>query len=187
MRNKPYFRSVITIFHANQCDRKKCTGVKTWRYFKQNRFPSISGMNFVKRIPQIPRFSLILNPLAEQILSSEDYRIFVQSGLTILDCSWNHSEDIFEKKFPNLRRLPNLIAANPTNYGKTTQLTSVEALAAAFYLLRDEKTARELLSIFKWGSQFLSLNSNLLEDYSKCSSREELRTIELEYFGDQVT
>ncbi len=184
MRNRPKFRSTITIFHANQCDPKKCTGVKTWRYFRQNKFPSINGMRFVKRIPQIPRYSLILNPLADDILSYEDHKIIVQSGLTILDCSWNHAEEIFAKQFPNLRRLPRLIAANPTNYGKPTKLTSVEALAAAFFLLRNKKAAKELMSIFKWGDQFLNLNSNLLQDYARCNNMEQLRKIELEYFED---
>ena len=185
MKNKSGFRSVITIFHANQCDPKKCTGIKTWQKFRQNRLPSINVMRFVKRIPHIPRFSLILNPLAEDILSYSDHKIFVRSGLTVLDCSWNHAEEIFAKNFPNLRRLPFLIAANPTNYGKPIKLTSVEALAAAFFVLRDKKTAKELMSIFNWGNQFLSLNSKLLKDYARCSNMEELRRKELEYLGDQ--
>ncbi|MFX1286289.1 MAG: DUF367 family protein [Promethearchaeota archaeon] len=184
MRNNSDSRSVITIFHADQCDPKKCTGLKTWRKFRQSRLPSINNMRFVKRIPQIPRFSLILNPQAEEILSYKDHKIFVQSGLTILDCSWNRAEEIFAKKFPNLRRLPLLIAANPTNYGKSAKLSSVEALAAAFFVLREEKTAKELMSIFKWGNQFLSLNSNLLQDYARCSNMEELRRKELEYIEE---
>ncbi|MFX0209610.1 MAG: DUF367 family protein [Candidatus Hodarchaeota archaeon] len=185
MKNKPGFRSVITIFHANQCDPKKCTGIKTWQKFRQNRLPSINGMRFVKRLSQIPHFSLILNPLSEDILSYKDHKIFVQSGLTILDCSWNQAKEIFTKQFPNLRRLPFLIAANPTNYGKPTKLTSVEALVAAFFILRDKNTAKELMSIFKWGNQFLTLNSNLLQDYARCSNMEELRRKELEYLDDQ--
>jgi len=182
MRNKPSYRSVITIYYANQCDRKKCTGVKTWRYFKQKRFLTINEMRFVERIQRIPRYSLILNPLAERILSKDDHDIFVKSGLTILDCSWNHAEEIFAKQFPNSRKLPHLIAANPVNYGKPTKLTSVEALAAAYYLLGYEETSRELLSVFKWGIQFFNLNSNLLRDYTSCSSREEMRNKELESY-----
>ena len=136
-------------------------------------------MRFIERIQQIPRYSLILNPLAERILSHDDHNIFVKSGLTILDCSWNHAEEIFTKKFPNSRKLPHLIAANPVNYGKPTKLTSVEALAAAYYLLGYEETSRELLSIFKWGIQFFNLNSNLLRDYANCSSVEEMGNKEL--------
>ncbi|MFX0182863.1 MAG: DUF367 family protein [Candidatus Hodarchaeota archaeon] len=165
MRPEPRNRSVVTIFYANQCDRKKCTGVKTWRFFKQNRFQTINRMRFIEQLHRIPRYSLILNPLATKILSEADLPIFERSGLTVLDCSWNHTGEIFNKNFPNLRSLPRLIAANPVNYGKPSRLSSVEALAAAFYLLGKEKTARELLSIFKWGTHFLELNSKLLQDY----------------------
>jgi pre-rRNA-processing protein TSR3 len=159
--------------------------MKTWRSYNKNKFPSIDEMKFVKRIPQIPRFSLILNPLADKILCVEDQSIFLKSGLTVLDCSWNHTEEIFTKKFPNLRRLPCLIAANPTNYGKPTKLTSVEALAAGFVLLQNEKAAKELLSVFNWGKQFLTLNSNLLSDYAACTYTEEIIEIEREYFNSE--
>ncbi|MFX0125874.1 MAG: DUF367 family protein [Candidatus Hodarchaeota archaeon] len=182
MKSNPGNRSVVTIYYADQCDRKKCTGIKTWRAFKQNKFPTISDMRFVKRISQIPQYSLILNPLAEDILCFKDYTIFARSGLTVLDCSWNHAEEIFVRQFPQLRRLPYLIAANPTNYGKPTKLTSVEALAAAFFLLRSERTANELMSVFRWGKQFLTLNSNLLHDYAACDNTEEIKKIELDYF-----
>jgi pre-rRNA-processing protein TSR3 len=158
-------QSLVTIFYANQCDRKKCTGIKTWRFFKQNRFQTIKKMRFVEQINRIPRYSLILNPLAARILSVDDFPIFIRSGLTVLDCSWNHAEEIFKKRFPNLRSLPRLIAANPTNYGKPSKLSSIEALAAAFYLLGKGETAKELLSIFKWGLHFLEMNSELLRDY----------------------
>lgn len=182
MRSNPESRSVVTIFYADQCDRKKCTGVKTWRFFKQNKYPSIDDMRFIKRLPQIPQYSLILNPHAKNILCYKDHTIFTKSGLTVLDCSWNHAEEIFAKPFPNLRRLPCLIAANPTNYGKPTKLTSIEALVAAFFLLRRKETAEELMSVFKWGKQFLTLNSNLLLDYAACNNTEEIKEIELEYF-----
>ena len=182
MRNNSESRSVVTIYYADQCDRKKCTGVRTWQFYNKNKFPSINNMRFIKHISQIPRFSLILNPLAQKILCYTDKTIFIKSGLTVLDCSWNHTEEIFSKKFPNLRRLPCLVAANPTNYGKPTKLTSVEALAAAFFLLKNEKTAKELMSVFKWGKQFLTLNSNLLSDYVACDNAKEIKKTELEYF-----
>jgi pre-rRNA-processing protein TSR3 len=173
MRPEPRNRSIVTIFYANQCDRKKCTGIKTWRFFKQNRFQTINRMRFVEQLHRIPRYSLILNPLATKILWVDDLPIFNRSGLTVLDCSWNHTEEIFNKRFPNLRSLPRLIAANPVNYGKPSKLSSVEALAAAFYLLCEEETARELLSIFKWGAHFLELNSELLQDYTSCSDHKK--------------
>ena len=140
-------------------------------------------MRFVERIPQIMRYSIILNPLSNKILTKVDIQIFARSGITVLDCSWKKAESIFTKKFPNSRRLPNLIAANPVNYGKQSKLTSVEALAAAFFLLKYPEISKELLSAFNWGSQFLSLNSNLLNDYSACHNAEEVIKVEMEYFG----
>jgi pre-rRNA-processing protein TSR3 len=184
MKNRPSDTSIVTIYYANQCDRKKCTGVKLWQSFKQNKFPTITKMRFVERIPQILRYSLILNPIATQLLSIEDQEICKRSGITILDCSWNQAKSIFNKRFPNSRRLPCLIAANPVNYGKQCKLSSVEALAATFYILKFPETSLELLSVFKWGSQFLSLNSNLLNDYSFCRNAEEVRKVELDYFGN---
>ncbi|MFX0050192.1 MAG: DUF367 family protein [Candidatus Hodarchaeota archaeon] len=174
-RNSPELsnRSFVTIFYANQCDRKKCTGLKIWRFFKQNRFKTIKKMRFVEQLHRIPRYSLILNPLATRILSADDLPIFIRSGLTVLDCSWNHTEEIFRKRFPNLRSLPRLIAVNPTNYGKQSKLSSVEALAAAFYLLGIEDTSKELLSIFKWGSHFLEMNSELLDGYLHSSIQKD--------------
>jgi pre-rRNA-processing protein TSR3 len=181
MRNNSKNRSVVTIYHADQCDRKKCTGIKTWRSYNKKKFPSINEMRFINRFPQILRYSLVLNPLAERIICHADLPIFIKSGLTVLDCSWNHTEEIFARKFIHLRRLPWLVAANPTNYGKPEKLTSVEALAASFFLLRMERTAEELMSVFKWGKQFLTLNFNLLSDYAACNNTEEIKEIEREY------
>lgn len=174
--------SAITIFHANQCDRKKCTGIKLWHYYKKKRFRTVNKMQFVKQIRYIPRYSLILNPTAPITLLNKDRPIFNRSGLTVLDCSWNQAEEIFNKNFPNPRNLPLLIAANPVNYGKPSKLSSVEAITAALVLLGEEKKALELLSIFKWGEQFLNLNSELLEQYIQCDTAEEIRNVEISYF-----
>ncbi|MHA2293718.1 MAG: DUF367 family protein [Candidatus Hodarchaeales archaeon] len=179
------YRSSITIFYANQCDRKRCTGLKIWRFFQQHRFPTIHNLRLIKQISQIPRFSLVLNPLANRVISFDDSEIFTRSGITVLDCSWNQAEDIFSEHFPNLRSLPQLIAANPVNYGKPSKLTSVEALAASLHILNKEKLAKELLSVFKWGVQFSTLNSNLLRDYATCNNGDEIRTVENEYFQDK--
>ena len=183
MLNKHSKGSLITIYYANQCDRKKCTGVKLWHSFKQKKILSIDRMRFVKRIPQILRYSIILNPKSDDFLTIEDLEIFDRSGITVLDCSWNQAESIFAMKFPNSRKLPNFVAANPVNYGKQSKLTSVEALAAAFFLLKHPKISENLLSVFNWGSQFLSLNSNLLNDYLSCYNSEEVKKVEMDYFG----
>jgi len=182
MKNEKKFRSIITLYHANQCDRRKCTGMKTWQLYKSQKLISFDQIRFVKRISHIPRFSLILNPLAKEKLTKTDGPIYQRSGVTVLDCSWNQAEDIFSRKFPNLRSLPLLIATNPVNYGKQAKLSSVEALAASLFILNYPQMATDLLSHFKWGNQFLILNKNLLTDYSNCSSTSEVIKTEKEYF-----
>ena len=56
------------------------------------------------------------------------------------------------------RILPNLLAANPINYGKEFKLNCAEALAAAFYLCGFEKEAEHIMSFFKYGPAFFAVN-----------------------------
>ena len=172
----------VTLYYADQCDRRKCTGIKTWQLYKQKKLTSLKQMRFVKRITQIPRFSLILNPLATEKLTISDNSILLRSGVTILDCSWNQAEELFSRDFPHLRSLPRLIAANPVNYGKQAKLSSVEALAATLYLLNYVEKAEDLLNHFHWGIQFFKLNQNLLTEYATCTTTDEVRQIEKQYF-----
>lgn len=182
MKNELKKRSSITIYHANQCDKRKCTGIKTWHLYKQNKLTSLFPVRYVTRTPQIPRFSLILNPLTEKKLTYLDQSIFNRSGVTVLDCSWNKAEDIFSLRYPNSRSLPLLIAANPVNYGKQGKLSSVEALSASLYLLKMKEKSKFLLSFFHWGEQFLNLNQELLTHYSACRTTEEVRKTENDFF-----
>ncbi|MHA1993474.1 MAG: DUF367 family protein [Candidatus Hodarchaeales archaeon] len=175
-------RNFITLFHANQCDRRKCTGTKTWQLYKTNKLTFIEQFRFVKRISQIPRLSIVLNPLSDTKLTIADQQLYHRFGITVLDCSWNQAEDIFSKSFPNSRSLPRLIAANPVNYGKQAKLSSVEALAASLYLLTTPDLANKVLSYFKWGNQFIKLNQNLLTDYLSCTNSDEVAQVEKEYF-----
>jgi pre-rRNA-processing protein TSR3 len=58
-----------------------------------------------------------------------------------------------------------LVAGNPVNFGKPTQLSTVEALAGALYIAGFKEEAIKLLSIFKWGHTFIELNNEKLESY----------------------
>jgi pre-rRNA-processing protein TSR3 len=135
------------------------------------------------KVKQIPRTSLVLNPMAPKILLPHDKSVNKTSRVVAIDCSWERAHDQFAKPLPGLsRRLPTLLAANPTNYAKRHKLSSVEALAAASYILGFKETASQLLSTFKWGSTFLTLNHEPLESYGLVSSEAELVEIESEFF-----
>jgi len=88
----------------------------------------------------------------------------------------------FAKKFSGIaRKLPPLLAGNPVNYSKLNKLTTVEAIAGAAFIMGFESLAQDLLGKFKWGHTFYELNQNLLEDYSKANSEEEINSIIKEY------
>jgi pre-rRNA-processing protein TSR3 len=76
-----------------------------------------------------------------------------------------------------------LIAANPVNYGKPTKLSTVEALAAALFILGFREKAERLLSVFKWGSSFLSLNKELLETYAGAHNSSEVVELQREFMS----
>jgi pre-rRNA-processing protein TSR3 len=71
-----------------------------------------------------------------------------------------------------------LVAGNPVNFGKPTQLSTVEALAGALYIAGFKEEAMGLLSIFKWGHTFLEINRERLESYAKAEN--SLAVIELQ-------
>ncbi|MBD3230590.1 MAG: DUF367 family protein [Candidatus Lokiarchaeota archaeon] len=162
-------------YHADQCDRKKCTLLKLLKF------------NYVKKIPlyKISGGSIVLNPLSKKSISREDKEKAEQSGLVVLDCSWATLESfIRKKKIKGFQRsLPYLVAANPVNYGKPLKLSSVEALAAALYIMGYKNHAREILSKFNWGKQFIILNKEPLEDYSESETSKEIVKKQMAYFN----
>ncbi|RLI21410.1 DUF367 family protein [Candidatus Bathyarchaeota archaeon] len=158
----------IIVYHAGQCDPKKCTALKLKRH---------GLIEIVKRTRFLPKGAIILNPLAEKAFSPADRQRIERYGLAALDCSWEKAQKILEsnlkmRKFS--RCLPYLVAANPVNYGIPTKLSTVEALSAALYIVGFKEKAKKLLSIFKWGQSFLSLNGEYLETYSTARNSEEI-------------
>ncbi len=81
------------------------------------------------------------------------------------------------------RCLPYLIAANPTNYGRATMLSTAEAFAAALYIFGMKREASELLACFKWGPAFLELNRPMLDRYAACRTSQEIVEVQKTFLG----
>lgn len=156
----------LTIYHAKQCDPKRCTGLKLKRH----------GLaRIVNKVRFLPKRAVVLNPFSEIAFSPADRKRVEDFGLAALDCSWEHAEKVLLKQVKGTSRcLPILIAGNPVNFGKATKLTTAEALAAAFYIVGFKQEAAKLLSIFTWGHTFLELNYALLENYASAQDSTEI-------------
>lgn len=61
------------------------------------------------------------------------------------------------------------------------QLSCVEAFSAALYISGFKSDAENLLSKFKWGHSFLSLNQKLLDAYSQCKDGPEVIRVQSEH------
>jgi len=156
----------LTIYHAKQCDPKRCTGLR----LKRRGFARL-----VTKARFLPRRAVVLNPFSEIAFSPADRKRVEDFGLAALDCSWEHAEKVLLKRVKGTSRcLPILIAGNPVNFGKATKLTTAEALAGALYIAGFKQEAVELLSIFTWGHSFLELNQALLENYASAQDSTEI-------------
>ena len=156
----------IVIYHAGQCDPKKCTALKLKRH----------GLaRLVRQIKFLPKRAVVLNPFSEIAFSPADRQRIENFGLAALDCSWEQAKKVLQKRVRGTSRcLPVLIAGNPVNFGRPTKLTTVEALAAALYIAGFKEKAGQLLSIFKWGHTFRELNQERLEDFAKAKDSTEI-------------
>jgi rRNA small subunit aminocarboxypropyltransferase len=163
----------ILILDYDQDDPAKCTAKKMIRMglatSVTRKFHASSSM-------------LVLNPFSEIVLSPVDRS---SKALLAIDCSWNLAKEVFFKRIGGKhRRLPALLAANPTNYSKLGILSSVEAVAASLYIVGDKLEAQEFLSIYKWGQTFLTLNEQPLDEYSRAESEDDVRVLEREFFRE---
>ena len=156
----------ITIYHAAQCDPKKCTGLRLKR----------RGLaRIVTKTRFLPKRAIVLNPFSEIAFSPTDKQRIENFGLAALDCSWEHAQKVLSGHVKGTSRcLPILIAGNPVNFGKLTKLTTAEAIAAALYIAGFKEKATELLSIFTWGHTFFELNGVLLDNYALARDSAEI-------------
>lgn len=185
----------VAMWDLNHCDPKKCSGRKL------NRHGLIKNLRLGQRFP-----GLVLTPVGTHCVSPADKAIIHASGLAVVDCSWAKLDETpFDRmKTPYPRLLPFLVAANPINYGKPCQLSCVEAIAAALYIIGECETlnvvrfessrklmlwfciglkdeAKWYLGKFSWGHSFLELNHELLEKYSSCASSKEILEVQEAY------
>ena len=162
----------LHLYHANQCDPKKCTGKKLARF-------GLAHLH--KTLQKLPSGAIFLNPMAQQALSPADN---YNRGIIVLDCSWEEVERIFpmlQRLRLEHRALPYLVAANPVNFGKPFKLGTVEAFAAALYILDHKTQAENILNKFKWGHTFLELNREPLDAYSMAGNSKEVVNIQYEF------
>jgi pre-rRNA-processing protein TSR3 len=162
----------VIIYHAAQCDPKKCTGLRLGR---QKR------ASIIKNMRRVPRGAIVLNPVSQTAFSPTDRESVLRSRLVALDCSWNQAEEVFSRsRGTNQRSLPYLLAANPINTYKPIKLSTAEAIAAALYILGDIDAAEDTLSVFKWGHSFITLNREWLDSYSLCTNSTEIVKVQKE-------
>ena len=164
-------RIMVCDFH--QDDPRKCTSQKLQRLHLARP---------IHRLSRIPPRAIVLNPGSDQVLSFQDRTLIMQHGLVGLDCSWNLIDTILQNRTRGEdRRLPILLAGNPTNYASRGRLSTAEALAAALFITGFEREAERILGVFSWGATFLSLNKQPLKDYSNTPPHQMLER-EREYF-----
>jgi pre-rRNA-processing protein TSR3 len=164
----------LVVYHTDQDDPRKCTAKKLHRF----------GFAILqKNIRRLPSHAILLDPFAEKSLSHEDVAIAQRNGLVALDCSWKTAEQTFQslETRMTLRALPFLLAANPVNYGKPYQLSTLEAFAASLYILDEVAQATAILGIYTWGHRFLELNKEPLEEYRQARSSAEFIQIMNKY------
>src|SRR5919201_6571402 len=155
-----------------QDDPFKCTAAK------------LAKFHLAEPVKFIRKSSIVLNPFSQTPVSKKDAAI--ADSVCAIDCSWERADEVL--KHHRLaaqgigRRLPAMLAANPTNYAKLGKLSSAEALAGALYIFGEKELAAKMMDKFKWGHTFLELNLNLLDDYADAETEEQVVELEKEYF-----
>lgn len=162
----------LYIFHKRECDPKKCTALKLGR---------LKVAKIVYRISSLPTGSVLLYPFCDTYVSSADKDLVVAKGLSAIDCSWNRIEPVLKARRYEVRKLPFLLAANPTHYAIPYKLSTLEAIAAALYIVGFEDRSIEILNKVKWGSTFMALNGSPLKDYLNARNSDEVAKIDAIY------
>jgi pre-rRNA-processing protein TSR3 len=160
------------VYMLRQDDPFKCTAAK------------LAKFRLAEPVRFIRRSSIVLNPFSRVPVMKKDVEI--ADSICAIDCSWERADEVLRRQRLASRgigrRLPAMLAANPTNYAKLGKLSSAEALAGALCVLGEKKLAADIMDKFKWGHTFLELNFNLLEDYARAETENQIMQLEKEYF-----
>lgn len=160
------------VYMLRQDDPFKCTAAK------------LAKFRLAEQVKFIRKNTIVLNPFSQTPVTNND--VGTADSVCAIDCSWERADEVLKNQRLVSRgigrRLPALLAANPTNYAKLGKLSSAEALAGALYIMGEKKLAAELMDKFKWGHTFLELNANLLDDYANAETEEKVEQLEKEYF-----
>ena len=152
------------MWYFEQCDAKKCSGM------------ALKRLGLLKTIPLKAKFAgIVLTPATDRIISRADAEILTEFGVSVIDCSWAFFDTVKVKSVRTRERLlPNLLAANPVNYGKEFKLNCAEAIAAAYFLCGFEEEAHSIMAHFKWGPAFFAVNEFRFSRYRGCTTHEEI-------------
>jgi pre-rRNA-processing protein TSR3 len=168
----------LTVYYTAQDDPKKNTAVR------MERKRLIRIVNDTKHIRD---HMVLLNPFAKKAISREDLPTMQKFGLLGLDCSWKQAEAMFPilQGKVRSRALPFLVAASPARFGTPFELSTAEAIAAALYIVGEERHARRVMSVVPWGKTFFDINENPLKDYAACETSAEVVEAQMAYLGDE--
>jgi pre-rRNA-processing protein TSR3 len=167
----------IHIYYTAQDDPKKNTALRMKKHGYAHVFDDIR---------KVQKQSVLLNPFAKKALSKQDLPAMQKKGLVALDCSWKQAEEAFPLLQGEVfsRALPFLVAGNPAKYGTPFELSTIEACAAALYIVGETRRARRVLSCVPWADSFWSVNANPLADYALCDTSTEIVAAQMAYLDD---
>jgi len=161
----------IYAYISGEDDPRKCTARKMIR---------LGFAREIRDIRRIPRNAVLLDPTSKRAFSPEDRAQVVEGGIAVLDFSWKRLDTMPHAVRSYARRaLPYLLASNPLRWGRPAELSSVEAVAAALFIIGEREMALNLLSKFSWGTSFLKLNMEPLLAYAEAANSTQV--VEAQY------
>ncbi|XBW34718.1 hypothetical protein QEN19_000285 [Hanseniaspora menglaensis] len=168
------FSIKLAMWDFNHCDPKRCSGKKLER------------LGLIRSLKVGQSFKgIIVSPNGKKVVAPDDKEIIDISGCAVVECSWARLDEIPFGKIggggKTERLLPYLVAANQVNYGRPWKLNCVEAIAACLAIVGYWDKAEDLLNNFSWGINFLKINKELLNRYSKCRDSDEVKAVETEW------